>query len=283
MSKRIQLSIALGLMMATGAIAQDGPPPMPPHGGMPMGGGFGGPGGPGMGRFGGGGKVVTGAPYSADVTSQSVETLADGNTISRNTTGHVARDSQGRTYTQETITGGFMAANGPVTVTFISDPVAGVNYVLNSSTKVATKMQKRTPPQDGTARQGRDWKGANGAGTGPDAANTRTTDLGSQNINGVTAQGKSITHTIPAGAMGNAQPIVSTGETWYSPDLQTIVLAKRSDPRMGQSTFSLQNIQRSEPAATLFQVPSDYTVQDGKAAGRGGRGFGGNRAPAPPQ
>ena len=81
-------------------------------------------------------------------------------------------------------------------------------------------------------------------------------------MNGITAEGKKITHTIPAGEMGNAQPITSTIETWYSPDLQVVVQSTRIDPRLGTSSYNLTNIQRSEPAATLFQVPSDYTVQD---------------------
>lgn len=265
MCNKLKLSMAVGLLAATVAFGQDGPPPGGPAGGGPggmMGGHFG---GPGPGGFGAWGKVVTGAPYSADVSSQSLQTLPDGNTISRNTTGHVARDSQGRTYTQETITGGFMGTSGPVTVTFIGDPVAGYNYVLNSSTKVATRMARRTPPTGTGEHQGR----GNGPG-GSGGNNITTSDLGTQTIGGVTAQGKSITHTIPAGAMGNAQPITSSGETWYSADLQTMVLAKRTDPRTGQSTYSLQNIQRAEPNATLFQVPSDYTVQDGKAGGPGG-------------
>jgi hypothetical protein len=97
-------------------------------------------------------------------------------------------------------------------------------------------------------------------------------------LSGVTAQGKSMTRTIAAGSMGNAQPIVSTSEVWTSPDLQLVVLAKRTDPRLGQSTYSLQNIQRAEPATTLFQVPSDYAVKDGKARGFG-RGPGGPRGP----
>lgn len=276
MKNRVKWSMALGLIAAAAALGQEGAPPPPPPGGMAMGGGpFGR--GPGLGGFGPGGKVITGAPYSADVNSQSVQTLQDGNTISRSTTGHVARDSQGRTYTQETITGGFVGANGPVTVTFISDPVAGFNYVLNSSTKVATRLPKRTPPQGAGDHKGR-GNGPGGMGPmgrGPENSNTQTSDLGTQNINGVSAQGKSTTHTIPAGVMGNSQPIISSGETWYSADLQTVVLAKHTDPRMGQSTYSLQNIQRTEPAASLFQVPSDYTVQDGKAGGPWPNGPGG--------
>jgi len=214
--------------------------------------------------------VVTGAPYSADVSNQSVQTLGDGNTVQRSTNGHIARYSQGRTYSQETITGGPLGQQGPVVVTFINDPVAGYAYVLNANTKAATKRSIPKPPA-GTpgTREPRGPK---------DPANTTTSDLGTQTIAGVSAQGKSVTHTIPAGAMGNAQPIISTSETWYSPDLQVIVLAKRNDPRMGQSTYSLTNIQRAEPAASLFQVPSDYTVQDA-FAGRAGR----FRGPRPPQ
>jgi hypothetical protein len=256
---------AVGIVLSTACIyAQDGGPP------PGMRGPGGGPGGP-FGRLGPGfagppGKLVTGAPYTADVSNQSVQTLSDGNTVQRSTTGHISRDSLGRTYSQETITGGPLGQQGPVVVTFINDPVAGYAYVLKANTKVATRRAIPKPPS-GTSPTDPRARGNHGP---RDSANVTTSDLGNQTISGVTAQGKSVTHTIPAGAMGNAQPIVSTSETWYSPDLQVIVLAKRSDPRMGQSTYSLTNVQRGEPAASLFQVPSDYTVQDA-ALGRAGR------------
>jgi hypothetical protein len=82
------------------------------------------------------------------------------------------------------------------------------------------------------------------------------------------AEGTRITRTIPAGAIGNEKPIVIVTERWYSNDLQTVVMTKRSDPRMGETTFTLTNIQRSEPDPALFQVPADYSV----VAGRPGRG-----------
>jgi hypothetical protein len=90
-------------------------------------------------------------------------------------------------------------------------------------------------------------------------------------MNGVNVTGKSITRTIPAGRIGNAQPIVSTDTVWFSPDLQVVVSATRNDPRTGANTYALTNIQRTEPPASLFQVPSDYTVQDAKGFGRGPR------------
>ena len=240
---------AIALLAAAASYAQ-GPGGPRPHPGF-------GPGPFGFGGFGHGGKVVTGAPYSATVTTQFTQTLAGGNTIQRNNTAQIARDSQGRTYEQQTITIGPLAQNGPVTLTFISDPIAGYSYSLNPQTKTATRHIIRTPPSGATQGPPYDPESKPNA-----SANRVVTDLGTQTINGVAAHGKSVTRTIPAGAIGNTQPIVSTGETWYSPDLQIIVLAKRSDPRMGQSTYTVTNLQRTEPAATLFQVSSDYTTQD---------------------
>jgi len=259
MNRRNKLAVGAALLMTAALHAQDSAlPPLPPpgHGWV----GPGGPLGPGPFGFGHRAKIVTGAPYSADVNSQSVQTLADGNTITQSVTGHVARDSQGRMYSQETITGGPFAQNGPVTITSISDPVTGYAYQLNSSTKTAARRAFKTPPAS-VAQNGKESRGSGQFGF-HDSANVSTNDLGTQNIGGVSAQGKSVTHTVPAGAVGNAQPIVSTNETWYSPDLQIPVLAKRNDPRLGQSTYTVTNIQRAEPPASLFQVPSDYTVKD---------------------
>ena len=52
------------------------------------------------------GKVVPGAPYTADVSNSVVQTLPDGNVIQHSTSGKVARDVAGRTYSQETFSGG---------------------------------------------------------------------------------------------------------------------------------------------------------------------------------
>jgi hypothetical protein len=207
------------------------------------------------------GKVVTGAPYTATATNTFTQTLATGNTIQRTTTATVARDSSGRTYEQQTMTGGPLASsNGPTTFTFISDPVGGYSYVLNATTKVATRRALHAPPANGSQPQGFPPPGER-----PGRPNMVENDLGTNMVNGVTAQGRTSTHTIPAGTIGNAQPITATSETWMSPDLHVVVSAKRHDPRTGDSVYALTNIQRAEPAAALFQVPSDYTIQDARA------------------
>jgi hypothetical protein len=86
--------------------------------------------------------------------------------------------------------------------------------------------------------------------------------LPSQVIEGVKAEGKRTTTRIPAGTIGNDQDIFITSEVWFSPELQTVVLVKRNDPRVGESVMSLSNIQRNEPDPSLFQVPAGYTVKD---------------------
>ena len=87
--------------------------------------------------------------------------------------------------------------------------------------------------------------------------------LGQQTLEGVQATGTRATVTIPAGAIGNEREIKVVTERWYSPELQTVVLTKHSDPRFGETTYRLTNINRSEPAHSLFEVPADYTIKEG--------------------
>lgn len=235
-----------------------------------------------------GGNTVTSSPFSATISTESTQVLADGNRIQRSTTGTMARDSQGRTRREMTLPaiGGWAAGNTtPPHVVFINDVVAGKQYVLQPDRKVAHSLQMR---RRGGRPQilGSENSGA-GAGFG---RNVTTTSLGTQTINGVVAQGTLYTHTIPAGQVGNEKPIVITTERWYSPDLQMVVMTKRTDPIRGNSTWELTNIQRQEPDASLFQVPSDYTMKTGAVRAfrrqRGGAGAGpdaaGSAPPLPP-
>jgi hypothetical protein len=86
----------------------------------------------------------------------------------------------------------------------------------------------------------------------------RTETLGQQMVGGVPAEGTRTTMTIPAGAIGNERPIEIVDEQWYSPDLQMMVMTVHDDPRFGRSVYQVTNINRSEPASSLFEVPSDY-------------------------
>ena len=111
-----------------------------------------------------------------------------------------------------------------------------------------------------------------GATSSSVSASTRTssslpapvvTQLGTMTVAGIPAVGTRSTFTTPVGEIGNTQPIVSVSERWFSTDLQITVQSKHTDPRMGETDYSLTNLSRSEPDASLFQVPSGYTIKDG--------------------
>jgi hypothetical protein len=171
---------------------------------------------------------------------------------------------------------------------FIQDPVAQVSYQLDPQMHAAHKlpMGKNTfffsqagaagggkamtftravPPPPG-AEAGGMAAGMVTAMAVPDAKaikpDVKSESLGKQTIEGVEAEGTRSTVTIPAGAIGNELPMSTVSERWYSAELQAVVMSKRSDPRFGETVYRLTNIQRSEPPATLFEVPPDYTVTE---------------------
>jgi hypothetical protein len=212
------------------------------------------------------GKTVSGLPFTATVSVQNSQVLADGNQIQNTSTGTLARDSQGRTHRDMTLPAiGPMAGRSAPHVSMINDPVANVHYMLDPDKKEAHEMSwhghkdgRHGGPKGAAIRAG-------SHGEEPDQANVTTTSLGVKTFNGVSATGTLVTRTIPAGAIGNQKPIVITNERWYSADLQIVVLSKTSDPRMGDFVRQLTNIQTTEPDPSLFQVPAGYTIVKGDA------------------
>jgi len=95
------------------------------------------------------------------------------------------------------------------------------------------------------------------------ARNTKSEELGKQVLGGVEADGTRITTTIETGEIGNDRPILEVSERWYSPELQTMVMTKHSDPRTGDETFRLANVRRGDPGADLFMVPPGYQLVEG--------------------
>jgi hypothetical protein len=238
---------------------------------------------------------VRGAPYSATITNESIQTLADGNRIVQTSSGTTARDAQGRTRQDTALPAiGNLAADNVPRLVFLQDPIAQTSYTLNLSEKTAQKMPVFGPPAGGpvglpgTAVTMK-FVEANGSvpplmsdavpttvASGPAAgtffqkhvfadeqAQVATEDLGSQTMEGVVVNGVRTTHTIPAGQIGNERPITIVTEAWTSPDLKTVVYSKRSDPRMGEQTFRLTNIVRVDPDPALFTVPADFKIMEG--------------------
>ena len=194
----------------------------------------------------------------------------------------MARDGQGRIRTEETIPAD-AAANRPArTIVTIFDPVAGFRYVLDSANMTALQTPLPKLPANATPREPR-TPPANPT-PNPNRPVVTTTSLGTQVINGVAATGTQVTQTIPAGAIGNAQPIQVVRITWISNDLKVPVQIRSSDPRFGSSDMELTNIVQAEPNPLLFVVPAGYTTrQAGRGARPQGQGFGRDRRPPLPQ
>jgi hypothetical protein len=254
----IRTSLMGALLLVAAANAQ---PPMR---------GRGGPGGPGVpgGRFIGAevgmpGRVVKNAPFSAEIVTETTQALADGNRIKQSSTVRVYRDAEGRSRREQSLNNlnGLAPNSALPQVAFINDPVAGANYALD--------LTKRTATKSASGRGG--WGGGPGgnaaAGSRPmmharGNQNVKTESLGRQTIEGVQAEGTRNTLSIPAGEIGNEQPIQIVTETWYSPELQTVVLRKRSDPRTGETVTRYMNISRAEPPRTLFEPPADFKLSE---------------------
>jgi hypothetical protein len=260
--------LLLVALSSLAAAQSDAPPPPPP----PMAGAMmiqgSGPGGPGMifhQEFGEGfeNKVVTGVPLSGDLVVTRDTTLADGNRIHTQNTTRVYRDADGRVRREV----GF-ELNTPATgaakrtMIIITDPVAGKRYVLNPQNQTAHVMPLHPrkhgegppppPPLDGAVM------------VKPDSANVTREQLGTKTINGLQAEGTRVTRTIPAGKIGNENPIEVVTERWVSTDLQLPLTTTHTDPMMGTVTTNLININRAVPDASLFQVPSDYKTETGQ-------------------
>jgi len=223
----------------------------------------------------GAGEVVTAAPYTATATTESTQVLADGNKIVNKTSSFVARDSQGRTRRETDLHRiGTMQVDSPKMV-FINDPTTHTQYIFTPGGGEATKVIRsegswKEGPQIIDLRGQREQRikektivalqHAREGQSKESSEQVKHEDLGTQTIEGVSAQGKRETVTIPAGQIGNERPIEIVTETWFSPELHTMVLRKHSDPRTGDSTYRLTDIKRTEPDASLFHAPPGTKV-----------------------
>jgi hypothetical protein len=237
--------------------------------------------------------VVKGKPYSADTSTETVQTLPDGNRIVHRTVSKFYRDTDGRTRREETF--GNVDPEHPTpheVKAFIDDPVTGTAFVLDPGSKSADKMQRtrklldeRSADDDGTRIM---FKSLNDTEAGEQGAPKRILfnvrddhssnpdalafvigdenrevvkeDLGTRTIEGVDCTGTRRTSTIPAGAIGNEKPIAIVTETWFAPAIGAVVESTSDDPRFGKTTYKLANVQLSEPARTLFEPPANFKI-----------------------
>jgi hypothetical protein len=218
-------------------------------------------------------EVVRNQPYKAQANTETRRTLADGSHITQSTTAMIARDSEGRTVNAQ-------KAGDSLTITTIFDPVAKTHIDYTSDTKIAHVLALPTPSAStsqvpvaiGAAFSGFAAGPLSAAGgffvqgraASPQLSNQHTTtqSLGTRTIEGIQATGSRTTSTIPAGTIGNEEDLTTTREEWYSPELKLVVQSTQNDPRFGQTTYTLSDIQQGPPDEVLFQVPADYKIEE---------------------
>ena len=211
---------------------------------------------------------VTGAPYSGEVVTETVQTLADGTHITRTMVPtKVYRDSLGRTRQERSPFQGpaDTAPNSterPILIE-ITDPVGQFKYTLDIREKVAHRQRLVMPAGRVGAAGGAPvatrsevMRGVSPSpATDAKAAQTVHEKLEPQLIEGVLGEGTRTTTTWPEGSVGNDRRIIAVFENWRSLELQVPLLIKSNDPRSGERTEKLTNISRSEPEQSLFQPP----------------------------
>ncbi|MDT7813620.1 MAG: hypothetical protein QOJ42_3536 [Acidobacteriaceae bacterium] len=240
--------------------------------------------------------VVKNEPYQAQAVTEMKQTLADGSHIVQTTTATVARDIDGRTVRVQKL--GAMgpwkdsSSGNSQTLTTIFDPVAQEHIDYTSGSKVAHVFLMPSPPPGALVGAeggfsvsvpsplGVPEKGLIVSGSGPvggalqgfavqdrpfspqlsKGVQPKTESLGTKTIDSVQVTGTRSTSTIPAGTIGNDRDLNIIRETWYSPELKLVVQSTQSDPRFGETTYTLKSIQQGSPDVTLFQVPANYTI-----------------------
>jgi hypothetical protein len=231
-------------------------------------------------------------PYTAEFKITSVQTLANGTTLTRESTETDEQDSQGRhlhaltelTPQMGQAPGAFVNAN---------DPVDGTQSSWDSRTKTARVI--KLPPKDqrdgcwvndsGTFRMswhnggrsmnsegpislpaGSSWVISTGPGL-PSVSppsnkppKPEMLDLGMTTIEGLQAHGQRFTTTIQPGEIGNDAIIVSTSESWVSTEFGLVVRQESDDPRTGKRTRELVEFSQSDPDPATFLPPEGYEV-----------------------
>jgi len=208
-------------------------------------------------------KVVQGKPYAAESQTDVVQTLIDGNRIVRHTSSKFFRDNSGRTRREQT----FSAINSSIpgeTKIFIDDPVGNVAWVLDPGAHSARKLVrsgKYMAERNAQARAEMEPVGLTKLPKLDEGRDIVREQLGQKMIEGVLCSGTRDTITIPAGQIGNERPVVIVTETWTSPAIGAVVQSSTTDPRFGQTTYQLSNLQLGEQQIALFEPPASYQIE----------------------
>lgn|GEM_PF-2883345 len=201
-------------------------------------------------------SAVTGVPVTGEYATTTTHLRADGTTSTHTTTDLIFRDRNGRSRQER---------GNVVTIT---DPVAGVRYVLNTKEQTAHRIMLKT--RDRNAVPGEP------ASSGPNTASlSESKSLGRQRMDGVGVTGQEYLSVIPAGSkLGNRDAVQVTYQVWRSEELQLPLMVRMQDALNGETSIRFKLLQKgTDPDEKLFVVPEGYRVVDAKPVVRRGQPF----------
>jgi hypothetical protein len=218
-------------------------------------------------------KLVRNKPLAAVFESETVQNAANAPSVVRRVTTTVYRDSDGRTRREQIFhSDSTVPSPGEVPPSYsIYDPVSGYGYSVNPSNRTAQRYKLPSAPNGGAPFDNRipskiEIRRNDNPLGGTDKKYTleppRVEPLGKQTIAGVEAHGKRVTIKVPAGAIGNAEPIETMYETWIAADLQMLVKSIARNPLSGEHRFRLTMLDRSIQRSSLFEIPAGYLVTE---------------------
>jgi hypothetical protein len=197
------------------------------------------------------------APFSGTVEILSKEILLDGSTYTRHTINHIARNSAGVIHNER---------RRLVSPQFKGEPRLVAIHIYDPSTRLNTFLDPATHIARQNVFRGQPHPPVNGTPPTPDevqkSQGITVQDLGTTTIAGIPLRGTRKTRVVPALSSGTGQDVTITDDYWYSEELKVYLVLKHSDPRTGEQTVGITQIERSEPDPSLFVIPSTYKVVD---------------------
>ena len=197
-------------------------------------------------------------PFTLTLDTEWTRPLANGGTYTLVNERHIARDTSGRVYEERWY---LVPKNGKVESTMnyiqIADPAQHTLYNCQVELKKCVLM-------DYVGLTTTEYKPPIGVSAPLSNGNGFHTheELGKSSLFGFDTVGYRETTTLNPGVFGNDQPMVTTREFWYSPQLAINLLSKVDSPAAGKQTFTVTVISAVEPDPQLFTLPAGFEVVD---------------------
>jgi hypothetical protein len=200
------------------------------------------------------------APFTATVHTEWTRPLSDGGTYTVVNQRQVARDRNGRIFEERWLLvpkdGRFKSQKNVIQIADPNEHTLYNCFPLQHPQRCylqafAERAQTTARPAIGQS--------------GPLADNSGFTtheELGGRDIEGMETRGFRDTTTLNVGVFGNDRPMVTTREFWYADKIGVNLVSIVDGPRTGKQTFTLSDINLTDPDMQLFELPAGFEIVD---------------------